>query len=699
MANQQGCPFEFFKKGVNIGIQLIAIEKHLAAPGPCIHLPLKELLLKTTFNSYTSLLLLACAEGDLVAVKRIIEHWGLDVGATATYYPLDDSLSPSFVKATPLFVAAFNGHSEVVRYLVAKGASISARTEFSSNIYGGMTPLYGALISIENKLKLDIDWLAHVASPKREKKTDAVRFLLESGANPSAMHKCKFPAWMTNLGCSNTTTIKALIDHGMRLDQRNPYDCSTVLHHWASNPFSTLLEIRSEDESPLVVVKLLVEKGCDLMAIDTNGFSPILKAAHNLLADTSQENFSILEFLLKKDVISRQEKIDALELIGAVILSDHRNAHLFQNAFDYWRRALHLREMKTVGSGPIYKTAMKRKSGLTVEWVTSTQLEDVKQNQSEYLLQSFLVRFRIYFNKSWKAFTDFLTKLIEKELPLLIRKFKEENKLAELVNILWAVLDMIVSLKSQELEHTWKTTAKIIEAIVNILSSILEDHQILTTKTIKVSLELIVCTEKLHLKTISYRQSIDDHMRTLFKLVKKLAVLPDDKLSVEITALLAALVQLERPASRDKQTLLHMACSDIGNNLNTIPLLLEAGADPNAGNSVGDGPLHVVLAYFHSNKMEDYEIVRTLVAYGAHLDRVNNNRKTAVDLWNLTKYRANQPRLSRGLPPARVDRLPDWCIETVPKLSCLSARIIRSRNLFYSAKTLPIHLHKFVKMH
>ena len=130
------------------------------------------------------------------------------------------------------FVAAVNGHDAIVRYLVGKSANITAITKSSYGKYGGMSPLYGALNLID---RYEEELLGgRIARPLREKKTDVVRFLLEIGTKPSALDKYNFPNWMTNLGNSNTTAISVLINHGMRLDQRNPNNGDTVFHHWAA---------------------------------------------------------------------------------------------------------------------------------------------------------------------------------------------------------------------------------------------------------------------------------------------------------------------------------------------------------------------------------------------------------------------------------------------------------------------------------
>ena len=73
----------------------------------------------------SSPLVLACAEGDIVAVKRIIKDEGGDLSAFSPYLHVitDQDGEREIIGvndgATPLFVAAFNGHEEVASYLVS----------------------------------------------------------------------------------------------------------------------------------------------------------------------------------------------------------------------------------------------------------------------------------------------------------------------------------------------------------------------------------------------------------------------------------------------------------------------------------------------------------------------------------------------------------------------------------------------------
>ena len=95
---------------------------------------------------------LAFGDGDLEAVKYIIERWEVDVQAYATYiayYPWPEIFTniEKVRGATPLFVAASRGYPEIVRYLIGKRADVSVKTSTESEgLFAGLTPLHGAII-------------------------------------------------------------------------------------------------------------------------------------------------------------------------------------------------------------------------------------------------------------------------------------------------------------------------------------------------------------------------------------------------------------------------------------------------------------------------------------------------------------------------------------------------------------------------
>jgi len=265
------------------------IEEHVAASNSnCPHPPLKDIVFNDLAVGATPLLL-ACYYGDLDSVERIVEHWKVDVNLAATYYiePFNDQfLFSKIEKATPLFVAAVNSHPDIVRFLVRKGADVSAKTSDQEEfVYNGLTPLYGALCDDECYYPR-----CRSHAQECEERSDIVRFLLESGADLSMESISRpsdgIPAWMSS-NLYGIGAITALIDYGMDLNHQPPNGL-TILSHWARGPF------RSTEEESLAVVKLLTERGANPNSKGASGFSPITKAARC-------QNWTILDFLLERN--------------------------------------------------------------------------------------------------------------------------------------------------------------------------------------------------------------------------------------------------------------------------------------------------------------------------------------------------------------------------------------------------------------
>jgi len=276
--------------------RVMEIEQHVSSAGPCIHPPLKELVLHGSYDGSTPLML-ACEEGHLDAVERIL-GWGTDSNAVANFYH-HRRYGCLIGGATPLFVASLIGHIEVVRYLISKSANVSAVTRTESNQdYDGLTPLHGAFISREFRPEQSF-------FEKCAESSNIARLLLAAGANPSALASDRTPVWMRYL-CGVEATI-ALVNHDLNLQQRN-LKGETILHSWIG-----FLSCKSEEER-LGIIQLLADRDSSLMmARDNDGFTPILRAAQRC-------NLNLLDWMLKRPEIDRREKIDAVELAGSCLL-------------------------------------------------------------------------------------------------------------------------------------------------------------------------------------------------------------------------------------------------------------------------------------------------------------------------------------------------------------------------------------------
>ena len=136
--------------------------------------------------------------------------------------------------------------------------------------------------------------------------------------------------------------------------------------------------------------------------------------------------------------------------------------------------------------------------------------------------------------------------------------------------------------------------------------------------------------------------------------------------------------------STSGQSLVHMACDDQHFDLATIRLLLEVNADPDAVDEKGNASLHVLASNRHVNDQMITSAARLLLESGAHLDRVNKDRKTAAQIWK-------EKNVSQHLP--------NWLLEPgmIPKLKCICAGFIRSNNIAYpsSPSALPETFYHF----
>jgi len=651
---------------------------------------LKDFVFKGLLEGSTPLQM-ACHYGELVSVKRIVESWGVDVNLASTYYIDVNSTAPIIEmdyrlilgKATPLFIAAHMGHWHVVRYLVAHGADVSAKSLEDDDGRGrfGLTPLYEAVY-------YDCHGPSRPLNEQRKRRAAIVRLLLEAGADPSseAFDFSGYPMWASKI--CGVDAITALIDHGMDVNYRIPDTGETILNYWARRSMD-----RIEEES-LAVVQMLLDRGADLHTQNRSGFTPIINAAHS-------QNLAVLDFLLERNDISRKEKIDALELAGAVILSDTKHRPLFPKAFKYWRRALHLRSMVTNECGPIFKTPKNLKTDMrVVEWTTLEELEKVIQNPSQHVIQSFLVRLKILSSRNWVAVISFFSDYTDNK-DGIFSKLMDQRRFVELLNMQWSMLESIRCFEALEID-LWPTTLEIVYSLIKTLLKLERNDPLLNMETITTSLKLILATDQFHLNN---RESPDHghlycHIYSMVRLIAILADLPQ-LMNKDSYASLSEWVRRDQRQHPDGQSLLHITCRRISpDDMASLRLLLRAGADPDSADHQGDRPLHALAESYCFSSIESIEsAARLLLDSGAFLDRTNKKGETAADVLKKTIERQRSHSRLPGQELIEDNFLVEsWFLhyDSVPKLKFQSGRVVRSQRVPYSH--LPPILHRFVEL-
>lgn len=477
------------------------------------------------------------------------------------------------------------------------------------------------------------------------------------------------------------------------ISKANPkYHGLTPLHGAIFIHFGT--KSTTEDVVSCDIVKLLVDKGADLLLKDDDGFTPLLKAAYGHRDDGP--NLKVLDFLLEKDEYSRMEKIESMELAGAVILVNAGSSK-YPKAFDYWRRAYQLRQLEKEES----KIPLQHESnGGTVEWDTLEELERVIEDPSEYKTQAFLVLLRILSGKRRSASHSLLRNTLNGGLLFCWTELIRQGAFGKLLDISQATLESLIYFKDGDswISH-WAiyATKHLVEALLNLES---DNPALLTVETITKSLVLISKTDRFfYNKDGKALQPISHQYRQIEALLQLVTFLvtPPSTLKEVVGELLTMFLQLPRRDTAG-QTLLHYVCSDSRYlKLSTIRFLLNSGADPTAADIDGNAPLHFLACLNYDDNDGLRDLISTaaglLLQAGAHLDQRNISRMTAAEVWILNRT-SNEAEGDAGWK----DRLPTWLRDhSAPQLKCLCARVIRSHGIPFSC--LPKTLKPFVQLH
>jgi len=630
---------------------------------------------------------------------------------------------------TPLFAAALKNDVKLVRYLIGKGANVSSRTSTENkNPFSGITPLHAALLTItyinSNSAEEADSW----------NQTEVIRILLESGADQSALSSDGTPTWMfswirfyendvyrsINMVRPNVSAISLLLEYGMSINQRCPRFGQTLLHYMAgpANKFD-------DDDK---IVNLLLEKGADFRVPDREGITPILSAA---IGNNEKPNISILKFFMEREEISNMDKIEALEMAVAVFLGNDLHSDI-----EYCLSgAQELRKIEGVFLIP--KISVNERA---VEWATSSRLETIQQWRSELEIQSILIRLRIFSAMNWGAIYRYLwpyvfdcinSRSTAREMALLTFNNNYDDdyrnliyphvgisrpQLVKFLDISWTMLEIInrFAPTTSDVEEIRYVINTIVDTLSDALSGLkrINDH-LFNAEVLKTSFELLSTT--LQSQFIGGKENPPlTTIKGLGKMFSFLVDLPDVMIE-PISDYLKEIVNLNNQAASNQEKLI-LACideddytmisfrqslryrhdrhvADVENSLDFIRFLLRFGADPDAVDGNGNGAPHILAAKLNGELITN-AIALLLLDSGAHLDRANKNGMTAADVWKQERKRW----LKEDQKAGEWQDLPDWLRRDVPKLMCLSVRIIRSHRIPY-LKVLPPFLQSFVSFH
>ena len=238
---------------------------------------------------------------------------------------------------TPLIIAAQNGHLNSVKILLRYGADIEARgtLKIENNVIEGCTPLCAAAVTGHlNVVKLLIEHNADVdgrtstgSTPLRvaahDGHLDVVRCLVESGADVNARTQYKGTPIMAACDHGHLSIVSYLINKGAFVNLPAK-DGNTALHYAAQR-------------GHLEIVSQLLALGASQLP-NNQGLTPLLYACDKGFIE-------IVEYLIERRECTKEQRIDALELLGVTIANDRRD-HVTEDmkkAFNYMKRRMEKR--------------------------------------------------------------------------------------------------------------------------------------------------------------------------------------------------------------------------------------------------------------------------------------------------------------------------------------------------------------------
>ena len=672
-------------------------------------------------------LMIAAKRGHLNALTLLIKHGAHDVdlrdsdGYTALHYAVYGSdisceILSSLIgigadvnartnnRDTPLMIAAKKGHVNAVTSLVKCGANVDLQDKDGQTALD--LALYGSDVSSE-----------------------ILSCLIGSGADVNARTNNRGTPLMIAAENGHINAVTSLVKCGANVDLQDE-DGQTALHYAMSSPEDSICEVLSclikngadvnahtfHNKTPLMlascrgpvdVVTFLIEHGADVKLQDKDGdtalhyaagFSPnIIKKLLNLGASHMcnhqgltplhqaciSANIAVVEYLIQRPEITREQRVDALELLGASRATQYKEFSLLSffvaEGLMYIKRGMEERFVDP--SQPILKQPKEPAYGNRKESQTPEELAQIEGDTEAILMESLLIKERILGTN-------------HSELLRSIRFVCSSCNLTD--------PSLLIALYSRAVDIAQKSNLSALDdfqEISHLLHKICSGSNHLKEKDLLELLRQIVIEyEKQHTKRRRndnkqycqqlVREDLFDCSLELVLMISK-SEFCDERNASSLTMLLRKLF-MQDPRNRYGNTLLHefiKRCTDDDDSspcLQAVNLLLNEGFNNYfiVINNEGNTPLHIaVMLEPRNDKLYLVtEILQLLFYGGAHHDFVNNDGKTPMDM-------AESVEAAVILSERRT-----------LELKCISAKAVKKFGIPYLG-VVPKILEKYISMH
>ena len=659
-----------------------------------------------TVNSHS----LGCARGDTALHYAVsLDYCSCDVLNCLIENGADVNVRKEYSKRTPLMIAAHCKNLNAVEFLLKHGAIVDVQDKRNkSSLHYGVE---GALLSGDTSF-------------------DVVSCLLNHGADINAPMNGKYTALMMACRSQHVRLVKFLLQQGANVQVKDK-DGKTALHFACELTFTwkpascdllncltengaDINALRKDNRTPLMVasscggvdqITFLIKRGANVHLQDKNGDTALHHAARNmnnsleivcaltaagasqmcnnqgltpLLVASSTGNNAAVEELLKNQEVTKEQRIDALELLGATIVTrpSWDVYDILSQAFSYLMRGMEERFADPLH--PLLKQPMKpidayqnRQESQSLE-----ELVEIGKSKNALTMESLIIIERVLGENNSELLNHIrrAARYFENsDRSTCIGLYKHAFKTAQICN--QSAVEDIYSLTAHLnicYENKLLSDQQNQAYVIELLEAIIYEYERISNlskrkkkgKFFQADLDtLLMCSvEAVSLISSSHHFEVDK-ASTVLVLTRRLCAL--------------------NPRDLQGCSLLHEAIKRCQQNSPLlVKNLLHGGLNVNATDHQGNTPLHVAVLLNPCYDMIHLvtSLCEILLNGGAHQDFVNHDGKTAMDL-------------------AKADEVRSFLQEKRKlELKCISARAVKRFELPYLG-VVPKILEKFISMH
>ena len=525
---------------------------------------------------------------------------------------------------TPLIIAARNGHLNSVKILLSYKADMEDRgtVKIENDVIEGSTPLWAAaatgyldVVKLLIEQNADVDGRVSTGgTPLKAAAYDGylniVRCLVESGADVNARN-CD-ESTPLDVACSrgHLSVVTYLINKGAFLDLQCK-DGSTALHS-------------AVKWSHFEIVSQLLALGASQLP-NNQGLTPLLYACNEC-------SIEIVEHIIKRPECTKEQRIDALELLGATIAINRPcDTEDMKKAFSYMKRGMEERYEDL--AHPLLKKKMEpveayqnRKESQTLE-----ELALLEGDAHAIGMEGLIIKERILGPDNPAIVFDIRYR------GAVFADFKQY----ELCFGLWK------RAMERKATNNDDSIIKDLKSYASVFGEMLQNRILLRPNFIEDAFKILVAASEKRTEKLKEGHESEEQEKTLYYALYLLMIYTKVKVqNANMTEFLQRFLRLN-PCCSDGNTLLHLAAwheTPIKEDnvrsvcklpcVETMKLILHAGGDVNAVNTEGNTPLHLAVK-FKPAEPEENEILRemllSLVDIGADPKLANKNGQTPLN--------------------------------------------------------------------